>query len=245
MHFVDHLEELRHRILAWLAVLAAATLGSWFFGMRLMKMVQAPIRRLEGKLIYIDPTEAFGAYMKIVLLAAFMVSLPFMLYQAWAFLSPAFEKRTNRRMVLWLGMMLILFAAGVLFSYFVLIPAALGFLIQFGQGMAEAQITMERYVAFFVMLILAGGLVFEIPVAMAFLADLGLVKVQMIKKQRAVAFVLILIASAVITPTQDVINMMILAVPIYLLFEIGIMIAGWLEHHRLKNYKSQNPNTKQ
>lgn len=235
MPVVGHLEEIRRRLFLSLGVVSVLTACLWAQGHRLMQFVKAPLDRYEGQLVYIDPAEAFNAYLKVVVVTSFLLAFPFLLYQIWAFLAPAFPRTSRRRIFFWLSALFLFFAAGISFAYFVMIPAALGFLIQFGAGMATAMITLERYLGFFMLLILAGGFVFEIPLAIAFLADLGLVRAKILRKQRPAALVLILIAAALITPTQDVFNMFLLAVPIFLLYEIGILLSAVLEKkHRKK-----------
>ncbi len=233
----EHLEEFRRRMLISLGIMAIFMACLWSQGQNLMKLVRAPLDRYAGHLIYIDPAEAFNAYLKVVVVTAFLMAFPFLLYQVWAFLAPAFPKTSRRRILIWLSAIFLFFIAGILFAYEVMIPAALGFLLNFGSNMASAMITLERYLGFFVVLILAGGFVFEIPLAIAFLADLGLIQAKLLRKQRPAAIVLILIVAAVITPTQDAFNMLLLAVPIFLLYESGIALAAILEK---KHYRKES-----
>jgi sec-independent protein translocase protein TatC len=134
--------------------------------------------------------------------------------------------------VVWLCFSLALFFAGVAFAYFVAIPAALTFLVNFGKGVAVPDITLGRYVSFFGALEVAGGIVFQISIAVGLLADAGIVNTQVLRRKRPHAIIAIMIFAAVITPTQDIVNMLIFALPMMLLFEIGLLIAGHIEKKR-------------
>jgi len=231
LDFLGHLEELRRRLLICLAFLAVASLIAFTQKKLLMGLIERPASGLIEKLIFIAPAEVFGAYIKISLLGGFILSFPVILYQAWAFLTPALTEspRTGLRIMVWMAAALVCFVAGILFSYFIAIPAALRFLISFGADIAYAYITLNKYVSFFGALILTGGLVFEIPIVMVLLVDTGLLKTRTVKTRRPYAYLTILVLAAVITPTQDVVNMLIFALPMILLFELGVWIASLVE----------------
>ncbi|MFH1837678.1 MAG: twin-arginine translocase subunit TatC [Candidatus Omnitrophota bacterium] len=229
LDFLSHLEELRRRIIVCVIALILITICVFFFGDKIMLLTKAPLRGLVKELIFISPSEAFVAYFKVVLLAGFVISFPVVLYHVGAFLSPAFKQGTKRRVFLWFFLALILFFLGVLFSYFLALPAALRFLIQFGEDIAVPSITLGKYVSFFGALILIGGIIFEIPVMIAFLADAGIVSSGVLKKKRHIAVVAMMIFSAVITPTQDIMNMLIFFLPMIALYEVGILLAAFLE----------------
>ena len=234
LDIVGHLEELRRRILYSLLVLAIATIVSFSQGSAMMMIVRRPINGLVGGLIFIGPTEAFVAYVKVSLLSGFVVCFPFILYHAWAFLSPALSGGVKKRIVAWFVLAMALFFAGVAFSYFIAIPAALEFLLGFSSKVATARITLGKYISFFGALILIGGISFEIPVVIALLADAGLLKAETLKKKRHYAILAILIFAAVITPTQDIFNMLLFAIPMAILYEVGILIASAIEKRNRK-----------
>jgi sec-independent protein translocase protein TatC len=233
LDFIGHLEELRRRILISLLVLAVTSLLLFFRGQTLMQFVIRPLANLTYELIFISPTEVFVSFIKVSLLAGFIVSFPIILYQCWAFLAPAVARPVQSRVALWLSFALLCFLGGVVFSYTVAVPAALRFLLSFGEGIATAQITLARYVSFFVALILVGGAIFEIPIIMGLLADIGFLKTEGIKGKRGYSLLVILIVAAVITPTQDIVNMLIFALPMYLLFELGIVLVRIIEKNKL------------
>ena len=155
---------------------------------------------------------------------------PFILFQIWAFVSPAISPILRVRVKYWFVSAFFLFLAGVIFSYFIAIPTALKFLIDFGKGIALPNISVGKYISFFGALILAGGIVFLIPVVMAFLVDSRLIKTSVMKKKRHIAFLGIMVLSAVITPTQDITNMLIFAAPMLVLYEAGLIIGHYLEN---------------
>ncbi len=226
---ISHLEELRRRILVCLLVLAVAGIIAFFRGDLLMTLVRRPISGLAGELIFISPTEAFVAYIKVAILSGFVVAFPVILYQTWAFLSPAVPERVKGRIVVWLFSALGLFFAGIAFSYFIAIPAALKFLINFGSHIAVPNITLGKYISFFGALFLVGGIIFEIPIAMGLLADAGIIKTETLRGKRLYAVLVIMIFAAVITPTQDILNMLLFALPMILLYEIGLIVAKLVE----------------
>jgi sec-independent protein translocase protein TatC len=225
MGIIGHLEELRKRVLVCLFFLAAASAVFFFAGEGVLAIVTAPVASVTGPLIFIGPAEAFVAYVRMAVTGGVLVSVPLILVQMWFFLSPALPPGMRLRFAGWLGAAAVLFACGILFVYFMALPATLNFLIGFGRRIADPLISLDQYVSFFCALIVIGGLVFEIPVVMVLLADVGLVKPAFLEKKRPHALVLILTVAAMITPTQDVFNMLVFAAPMYLLFEAGLFFS--------------------
>jgi sec-independent protein translocase protein TatC len=197
-------------------------------------MVKYPLKGIPATLIFIEPAEAFTAYVKIVLLAGLVLSAPVILYQIWRFVAPALPIARRGAIIGWLVGALLLFGTGLLFSYYLALPAALNFLLRFGDRIAVPSISLGKYVAFFSALMLIGGVIFEIPLAMGFLAELGVVKTQSLKGKRSYTFLGILIVAGIITPTPDAFNMFLVALPMYALFEIGIFVAAAVEKRKNK-----------
>jgi sec-independent protein translocase protein TatC len=229
---ISHLEELRRRILFCLAAFVIASIFSFTKAESIMIAMRKPLEGLVAELIFISPTEAFIAYLKIAFLAGFIVSFPVILYHTWAFLSPAVSKTTRRHIAIWLLFALVFFFAGIAFSYFIAIPLALDFLIGFGKEVAAPKITLGHYISFFGALTLVGGIIFEIPIAMGLLADAGLLQTRFLRRKRHYAVLVILIFAAIITPTQDIMNMLLFAVPMAALYEVGIIVAGVIERRK-------------
>jgi len=230
-----HLEELRRRLLICLSVLAVMSIFAFMRGQDLMWLITKPAKGLVNDLIFITPTEVFISYVKVSFLAGFIASFPVLLHQGWMFLSPAVSKDKGRYVILWMVLAVVSFVVGILFSYFVAVPAALTFLIQFGKGIAVANISIGKYISFITAFILIGGTVFEIPIIIGLLSDIGLVHSRMLKAKRSYAVLIILIVAAVITPTQDIANLLVFSVPMILLYEIGIIISMLIE--KKKNRK--------
>lgn len=226
---IAHLEELRKRMLISLSFLFLAAIVFFIKGNYVFPIVVKPAQDLIDELIFISPTEAFVSYLKISLLCGFILSFPVIIFHVWRYLSPAFNKRMRRRIVVWLVMALFLFFSGIAFSYFLAFPTALKFLISFGEKIATPMISLGKYISFFGAIILIGGVIFEIPVIMGLLGDAGIVTSKTLKAKRHIAVLAIMVVAAVITPTQDIINMLLFAVPMIILYEIGIFLVSRLE----------------
>jgi len=234
MNVIAHLEELRRRLLICLAFLVVASIIFFIQGAVVLKFICLPLTALGHKPVFIAPTEVFGAQMKAAALFGFLVTFPVVLYELGAFLSPALSSLKRSRVFFWMSFAFLCFVAGVAFSFYLALPAALKFLVSFGSEVAVPQITLGRYISFFVALILMGGLIFEIPVVIGLLADIGLIPARVLVAQRKLAYVAILIMSALVTPTQDIVNMLIFAVPMIGLYEIGVFIARQIEQGKKK-----------
>lgn len=226
LNVLAHLEELRRRLLICLFVFSAMTVLSFIFISPVMKIVKRPADPILPNLIFLSPTEVFSTYIKSALLAGFITSFPVLLYQLWVFVKAALTESVRKRVVFWLAGSLLLFAGGILFSYCIAIPAALRFLLGFGREMAFPMISIEAYVSFFITFILVGGMIFEIPIFVSLGVEIGFVDVETLKKKRHYAVIIIFVVSALITPTQDVFNMLLFAFPMYLLYEIGVILSS-------------------
>lgn len=229
---LTHLEEVRKRILFCFIILGCCSVLSFFNGDNILRYLKEPLRGTVDRLIFIGPTEAFVAYVKVSLLSGFIISFPFIILQIWLFLAPAIDRTVKRRVIFWLSIAILLFFLGVVFSRYVALPAALKFLIDFGRRIALPSISLGKYVSFSGAIILVGGIIFELPVFMAILSETRIVEQSMLKKKRMHAYLAILIFSAIITPTQDILNMLIFAIPMIVLYEAGIMIVGAIEKQR-------------
>jgi sec-independent protein translocase protein TatC len=229
MSFLEHLSELRNR-LDWsaLAILVASVVAYIYrdtiYGGLLNPLTAS---HPEMKLNYFAPTEPFFVYMRIALFGGITLASPFVIYQIWAFVAPgltARERSLTRPAIL---LILLLFAAGVSFIYFMLLPASLGVLIGMANPGMEAELGQDRYFSFVIGLCLAGGILFELPVVLGLLGWLKIVSAAWLWKQSAMAFLALLILAAVITPTGDAFTMMILTAPLMLLYWLSIVIV-WL-----------------
>ena len=221
---IEHLEELGRRVIISLVALAICTLACVPFAPLLLEFLKAPAAGSIDKLAYFSPEEAFLLYMRIGLLAGLMVSFPVLAYQLWLFASPAMEERFKKYTLGFVVAASAAFMGGCAFAYLALLPTALKFLLGIGNGQLTPVISASRYISFVVGLIIACGVVFEMPVASFFLARTGIINAGLMRRKFKYAIVAIAIAAAVITPTGDVFNMMALALPMVALYEISIWV---------------------
>jgi sec-independent protein translocase protein TatC len=192
---------------------------------KLLKILKLPATGLIDKLAYFSPTEAFMAYFKVAMVAGFVLCLPLILYHLWMFISPAIEGSLKRRAAGFILFSFLSFMLGCAFAYFLLLPAALRFLLNFGKDELEPVISIGKYISFALAIILCAGLVFEMPVISFILSRLGVINHKLLRKRFKYAVLIIFIAAAVITPTPDVFNMTLLAIPMLLLYEVSIWIS--------------------
>jgi len=231
---VEHLMELRTRIIYSIVFLVlGCILGFILTGKFLLHWIFSPILAIpDARLQVLGPAEKIGAYFKVSFIAGLVISLPFIAHQAWLFLRPGLKKHERRFLTLLVPSATALFLLGAAFVFYVMIPAALPFLLQqIDLGIeVEANITLDRYFSFVLALVLAGGLVFQIPLVTYFLARAGLVSGPMLAKQRKLAVLGTVLLAAILTPTGDPFNLVLLALPIYLLYEISILVASAAYH---------------
>ncbi len=223
MTLVEHLDELRNRIIVSIAVLVVAC-GLCFWQNHLL--IQIANQPLPGGLkpITFGVTEPFMTTMKLSIYAGILIALPVLLYQAYAFLLPAM-KPTERRVVLpFLVLVPVLFIAGVVFSYFVVVPAATKFLLHFNEGEFNIQVRASNYYSFLITTLIALGLVFQVPMGIVALTRLGIMTPQQLSHNRRYAY-LILAIVAMLLPGTDPVTMLIELAPLLALFEFSLILA--------------------
>lgn len=240
MSFLEHLEELRSRILKMLAGVGVAFVFSLIFADQMWQAVSDPaiaaLRQLgfQQKLVFITPTEAFMTiWMKVPLLAAIFLASPWILYQVWAFIAPGLYRRERRWAAPFVIVSAGLFIAGGLFAYFLAFRFALTFLLGIGRNInVQPMVTVTEYFDLFVNVMLGIGLVFELPVLIFFLTLLRIASPAFLLRHSRYAILAIAIIAAVVTPTPDVFNMMLFCVPMWALFYVGIFAGYLLVLHR-------------
>lgn len=224
MSIVEHLEELRRRLLICLVAVALGTIAALLFTDPLMEI----LLRLAGPDIHvqaIEVPEKFTTSLRLALIVGIALAMPVLIYQIWLFLRPALFPHERRYVLIGLPLVILFFIGGVLFSYFLALPAALRFLLNFGSGLVTTQPQLGPYLSFISTLLLWSGISFELPVFLFFLAKIHVLDWRRLARGRKYAFLIICIVAAIITPTPDPVNMMIVAIPLYLLYEIGILLA--------------------
>lgn len=229
---VEHLDELRRRIIISFAVIFTMSLLAFPFASKILMILKEPSSGLIEKLAFFDPQEAFLVNIKIAFFTALLLSLPVILYQLWAFISPAMDEKIKKRWVNFLVFSLGAFISGSLFGFFILLPTALRFLLSFAQESLEPVISVSSYTSFVVLLILGCGLVFEMPVLSYLLTKTGVVTDRFLRSKWKYAVIIIFIAAAVITPTPDAFSMTILAIPMLLLYEVSIWVSKLAKRRR-------------
>jgi sec-independent protein translocase protein TatC len=223
MTILQHLDELRKSLIRSVIAVAVATALSFVFWHQLMHLL---IRPLPGvQLIFIDLTEMIGTTFRVCLAAGIIIAVPYLTYEFIMFVSPALtgkEKKYVFMVLPWIGLM---FAGGVLFSYFVLLPPALKFLGNFGSDIAIPQIRIGNYISIVTRLMLITGIIFELPVVTTLLSALGIVSSRWLASKRKWAILLAFVVAAIITPTFDPVNQSLVAVPLIVLYEMSIWLA--------------------
>ncbi len=221
---VEHLDELRTRIVVCLVVLGVA-LGLCFWQNHLLlEIASGPLPSDHKKLLTFGVTEAFTTTLTVATYGALILAMPILLYQAYAYLLPAFSDREKRVILPILLMVPVLFLAGVAFAYFVVMPAAVKFLLGFNDTQFNVQVRARDYYSFFSTTLLAGGIVFQLPLAILAVVRLGIVTVEQISKNRRYAYLAIAVIAAAL-PGVDPFSMLIEMVPLLVLFELSILIA--------------------
>ncbi|HXJ86534.1 MAG TPA: twin-arginine translocase subunit TatC [Candidatus Binatia bacterium] len=234
MGFLDHLEELRRRIIYSVMFVAGGFFVCWWKVERIYDFIQRPImdalkkNGMAEKLVYLNPTEPFNLYLKTAALAGLFLTSPFVLYQVWMFISPGLYRREKKYVVPFMVSTITLFTCGGYFGYKIVYPAALNFLIEFGKQF-QPMITINEYTQLFLSIILGMGLIFEMPILVFFLALMGIVSPRFMWKNFRYSILIIFIIAAIVTPTTDILNMCIFAAPMIALYVFSILVA-WAVH---------------
>ncbi len=230
--FTEHLEEIRRRILLSLLSLVIATLISIPFSPLVLKILKLPAGGSINKLAFFSPDEALLIFMRISFCCGLFISFPFITYQLWLFVSPAIEEKFKRRTIYFVLCCSIAFIIGGLFAYFVFLPNALRFLLSLGNEDLVAVLSAGKYVSFVLAIIVGCGFIFQMPVLIFLLTVLGVVNARLLRKHFKFALIAILIIAAIITPTTDVFNMLMMALPMLLLYEISIWVSFFVKPAR-------------
>lgn len=226
MGFLEHLDELRKRLLWSLVAVVLAFVAALSQSKRILEFLLRPISPMLGdeRPVFIDLTEPFLLYMKVALLVALFLSAPFILYQAWAFISPGLYPRERRYAIPFVLFATVFFLAGGAFGYYIGFPVASKFLLGIADEFQPA-LRISSLFGFQSKIILGLGVVFELPTVIYFLARLGLVTPQFLWRNFKYAILIIFIIAAIITPTPDVVTQCIFAAPMILLYLAGILVA--------------------
>ena len=234
MSFLQHLEELRRRIIYSFLYVVAGFCVCWWFHEQIFTIMQKPIvtalanHKMDTQLVYLNPTDPFNMYLKIAFLAGIFVASPFVLYQVWAFIAPGLYRNERRYVFPFMFSTVGLFLAGGFFGYKMVYPAALDFLIGWS-AQFKPMITVGEYTDLFLTIIAGLGIVFEMPILVFFLALMGILTAGWMWRNLRYSILVIFIIAAIITPTTDIMNMCIFAAPMIVLYLFSIAIA-WFVH---------------
>ncbi|HNS31852.1 MAG TPA: twin-arginine translocase subunit TatC [bacterium] len=227
---IEHIEELRKRIILGLSGWIFLSACAYFFSDSILEYLVQPLQKYQDKPFFTRPIEPFMSILKVSVLSGALLNLPNMLFQIWAFISPALVTKKERRsfgIVIW-GFPLF-FAAGASFSFYVIVPFGLRFLFSFGRDIMSPLISIGSYLNFLFVFIVALGFVFNLPVVASGLASAGMVNASMLRGKRKYAFLLSFIVAAIITP-PDVISQILVAIPLVLLYEISIIMCSFFKN---------------
>lgn len=226
---VEHLDELRSRILISLLAIGAAFAGCYVFNEDILRWLAQPLPEArDGELITFGVTEPFFTTVKVVAVAAFVIALPVVLWQLWSFLAPAFEEHQQRVVAICVLIASVLMGVGIAFGYYVVLPRALGFLTTYNADLFEIQIRASYYYTFVAYALLAMGLIFNLPVFVLTLVRLGVLTSRRMRSNRRIGYAIILVAAALL-PTVDPISLALEVVPLLVLYELSIWASVFFE----------------
>ncbi len=225
--FMGHLEELRKRLIACAIAIGGGFVISYIFAERLFQILIAPLKAVlpEGdKLIFTALPEMFFTYLKVAFISGILLVAPYIFYQLWLFIAPGLYKTEKKYVIPFVVISTILFVGGALFGYFVVFPFGFEFFISFNSEYVKALPSVKQYFGFAVKLLFAFGIVFELPVVIFFLTKMGMVTPALLRKNRKYAILMTFVIAAILTP-PDVITQAMMAGPLIILYEIGIVVS--------------------
>ena len=224
MTLIAHLTELRSRLIKSLIAVAVGSVVGYCFIGDIMHYLTLP----AGKLYYMQPSEAFFTYIKVAIVAGFLLALPVVFYQAWRFFLPALTRKERLVLGLVVQISVLLFFAGLAFSFFLVLPAGIRFFMSFGNGELEALFSVNRYFDFVISFVLPFGFVFELPLIITILGKIGILSSRFLGKYQRIVIFLSFILGAIITPTPDIFTQSMIALPMIVLYEVGYLIVRFV-----------------
>ena len=218
MTFTDHLAELRERLIkSGIALIVGMAVCAWYID-DIIAFLTAPV----ATLYVMKPAEAFLIYMKVILWSGVVAASPILFYQFWAFLLPAFTTQEKKMLALFVPLSVVLFLGGIAFAFFIVLPQGLRFFMTFATEAVQPLWSLEGYLDFAVLMVLPFGIIFNLPLVLIALAQMGLIASSQLKALRKYIIVLSFIVAAIITPTTDMVSQSLLAVPIIVLYELSL-----------------------
>jgi sec-independent protein translocase protein TatC len=231
---MEHLEELRKSIIISVVAILIAAVACFNYNEQLLNIVTQPLRSINQRLIVTGVTEAFFVKLQISILAGFIIAFPIVAWSMWRFIKPALYPHEKKYIYILFPITIILFATGVLFSYFGILPLVLKFFVYIAGENLETMFKVDQYVSFVMAFSIPFGLVFELPVITFFLVKIGVLKPELLSKNRKYAILIIVIVAGALTPGPDPISQIMMAVPVYILYEVSILVAKYVKPGRNK-----------
>jgi sec-independent protein translocase protein TatC len=240
--FLEHLEELRYRLIISLAAVGIGAIVAFLFKEKIFEFLARPLLEAlppdSNQLIFTGVYEAFLVYLKASLLAGLLAAVPVILYQVWAFISPGLYPRERNTMIPFVVFSSLFFLGGAIFGYYVVFPFGFRFFLGFAGDFIKPLPTMKEYLSFAIRLLLAFGVIFELPVFIFFLARIGLVDSKMLRKGRKYAIPLVFTVAAILTP-PDIMTQLLMATPLLVLYELGIWVAHFFGRKPLEESEEE------
>jgi len=224
---LEHLAELRKSIIISVVAVGIAAILCFSYNEQLLALVTLPLTAIDQRLIVTGVTEAFFVKLQLSFLAGFVLAFPIVSWAVWRFFRPALYPYERKYIYILFPVTIILFATGVLFSYFAILPMVLKFFVYIAGENLETMFKVDQYVSFVMSFTIPFGLVFELPVLTFFLTKIGVVKAEQLSKSRKYALLIIVILAGALTPGPDPISQIMMAVPVYILYEISIWVAKY------------------
>ena len=240
MTFLEHLDELRKRLLYSILAIGVAFGGAWGFREYIFNFIRYPIDQVVDELIITSATDPFTIYMKLAFVVGIFIASPVILFQVWLFIAPGLYRKERRYVLPFVFSSTFLFLSGGAFAYWVLLPPALHFLILDLGKQFKPFMTAMDYFDLVIVFILGMGALFQLPVLIAFLSMFGLISPRFLWRNFRYAFLLIVIAAAIISPTTDPFSLMLWSAPLVVLYLIGIVVSWVFKRRRMKRERLES-----
>ena len=222
MSFIDHIEEIRRRIIVVLIVFAVAFIPAYIYHNKILQLLMYPLE--NKKLIFLEVLEPFLVNVKLAFFGAAIIAIPVLVYQIIVFIKPALSSRIKKSLIPLTIIFFVLFAGGIIFSYKLMVPISLRWLLNQGANLSQ-NLSVNKYISFVGWFLLGSGIVFELPLILLFLIKVNILTVPQLRRQWRVVYIVILLICAIITPDWSPVTMGILAVPMILLYELSLLLA--------------------
>jgi sec-independent protein translocase protein TatC len=234
--FTSHLEELRRRLILCLVTLSLAAIAASFFSHFLLEFFTQPLSEVQGGTLFFQrPYEAFLIHVKVAIFTAIVVTSPLLITQTWLFVAPGLYQKEKKALGPIILISIVLFLLGAFFAYRIVVPLGLRFLLSFQTEELKPMLAIGPYFSFLTSMTFAFGILFDFPVVLSGLVMLGIVDRDTLVRARKLIVVFIFVGAAILTPSPDPVSQLLLAIPLFILFEISLVVAGMIEKRKKQN----------